>query len=350
MADPNPQSPDSPDIPPDVVDRMHPWRRWRDGIRRHRKRLLAVAAVVTACVALSLLLREKHLIYSPAFSDAVRCRFQAEDISSVVLTDYHHPDKNVQRMPEALFPALVKALNRGEEIGGNAPCSTTQSLGIRIELRDGRSVFLYGDSRDLHWGVMTRRKGKYLIGMHCVPLTDVVAKALHGPETAVPGTPGKDGASASRDQPQADVPGKPWGLDGRTGTLLPGSQLSVRQAMAKGATVAAACKALPPKGPQNVIHWDGHIGFVDPRRFAIVDPLGGANMPKGTEITVSCALYIYQDGLGKRRQERPVATGETVIWLLTKNAQGASYSGLKALPDTPANRKAVIEAMSAKHP
>ena len=120
---------------------------------------------------------------------------------------------------------------------------------------------------------------------------------------------------------------------------VPGSKLSIEEAVKGEFAFAAVCEALVEPTPV-VGSFTGRSQTLARQQFKVLKALGGVSTPNhALEL-----LYAYVHD--SRAQERPLKKGERVIWIV-RQARGATtvWLGFKALPDTPENRKAVIEGV-----
>ncbi len=125
---------------------------------------------------------------------------------------------------------------------------------------------------------------------------------------------------------------------------LPGSRVSIEDAVRDPRfAFAAVCEMT-----RQDADWVSGLapGGLAAQRFRITELLtvGG---PDNAEVNLS-----YEYGSPRSRHERdhvyerPVKKGERVIWIV-RQRKAPGYLGVKALPDTPENRKAVVEAVKA---
>jgi len=121
---------------------------------------------------------------------------------------------------------------------------------------------------------------------------------------------------------------------------LPGSRLSIEQAVNRWTAFAVACEAT--KEPKEADF--AHLVPGSARKFHRYRwDVALSNRRGPSEPFLCYRVWTLQDG-----PERPVAQGERVIWIGI-NPNPGNYRGVKALPDTPENRQAVRAAF-AKRP
>jgi hypothetical protein len=121
---------------------------------------------------------------------------------------------------------------------------------------------------------------------------------------------------------------------------LPGSRLSIAEAVNRWSVFAVACEAVEGSKDSEIAHLiPGSAGKYQRYRWDVV--LSNRRSP--SEPFLSYRVWTQQDG-----PERPIAKGERVIWIGV-NPNPGNYRGIKALPDTPENREAVRAAF-AKRP
>ena len=116
-------------------------------------------------------------------------------------------------------------------------------------------------------------------------------------------------------------------------TALPGGRLSLEEAVADpDFAFAAACEAFDDF-PEEI--------RTGRQTFKVVEVLGG-HTPDRAEVRVRYHYWKEQ-----AHQERPIRGAERVIWVLGRPSADSKgfWPGIKALPDTPENRKAVTEAV-----
>ncbi len=122
---------------------------------------------------------------------------------------------------------------------------------------------------------------------------------------------------------------------------LPGSELSIEDAVRDPRfAFAAVCEALGVL-PDHSRETGMRRGV---QKFKILEVLAGAGPD-----AVAVELRYTRSNLPDRR-ERSLRKGERVIWIVRKRDQSAvpPWEGAKALPDTPENRQAVIEAVKGE--
>jgi len=105
----------------------------------------------------------------------------------------------------------------------------------------------------------------------------------------------------------------------------------------KGFTFAAVCEAISePTGGSS------HGNAQTWQEYKMVQPLVGK-----VHIGGSFSLYYVYFLMPGKDQQHPVKAGRRVIWIVHTGDKG-EFIGVKALPDTPANRQAVVKAGQAK--
>ncbi len=123
---------------------------------------------------------------------------------------------------------------------------------------------------------------------------------------------------------------------------LPGSQVSLEQALAEKGRLVVLCEALE----------DGYGKTTDTgavevsQKYKVVQVLSGESAIKEARLD-----YARIPSIGERR----IMKGGQVVWIVRPAAadhpdRPEQWRGLKALPDTPENRKAVLEAVKAAAP
>ena len=120
---------------------------------------------------------------------------------------------------------------------------------------------------------------------------------------------------------------------------LPGSRLTVSDAVKDRFAFAAVCEAMSDS-PVTIRDYAEKSGGV--QRVKIAELLGGEK-PRGDMVEIT-----YQHEFGWWANERRIAKGERVIWIVSfLPGPNPDLVGVKALPDTPENRAAVIKAAGA---
>ncbi len=125
---------------------------------------------------------------------------------------------------------------------------------------------------------------------------------------------------------------------------LPGSGTSLEQAIEGGFWFAAVCVGTSEAGLASRELGVSHAS----QEFRVLTILAGEG-PAGQVVKFGY-ICLYPG------RERPIEKGERVIWVARKAGYGSQRQpnarpyGIKALPDTPENRKAVIEAVKTERP
>lgn len=128
-----------------------------------------------------------------------------------------------------------------------------------------------------------------------------------------------------------DVPAPPPAPKEPLGPALPGSGRSLEEAM-RALAFAAVCEATADPRPEGA---SLESGVSHPTQsFRIIEALVGGEEGRELEWVYSCLW----------RRERQIARGERLIWVVRNDG---SWQGVKALPDTPENRKAVLGTAQA---
>ena len=120
-------------------------------------------------------------------------------------------------------------------------------------------------------------------------------------------------------------------------TALPGNEKSIEDAVKdQSFAFAAVCEAIQyATGPTAFKE-----GFQHPTQlYKVVNVIASR---------ISTPQTIQLDYINKVRLERAIDKGERVIWIVHKGNKEDPWQGVKALPDTPENRKVVIEAVKSK--
>ena len=134
-------------------------------------------------------------------------------------------------------------------------------------------------------------------------------------------------------------------LAGPDDGLLPGAETALKEAMKFQVTLVAACQAVAP--PRLVLGYSGVINAT--QTFRLLDSFYGQENA-GAAISIR---YSYLDPtMGFSRTHRAVRSDEKVIWIFHHDSFGGDH-GIKALPDTPANRLAarnMVEQLPADLP
>jgi len=122
---------------------------------------------------------------------------------------------------------------------------------------------------------------------------------------------------------------------------LPGSRLSIAEAVNRWTAFAVACEATKePKDAEFAHIVPGSARKWHQYRTDVV--IGGGRGPAGHPIL---GYRVWETG---KQHERPIAKGEQVIWI-GDNPAPDLYQGVKALPNTPENRE-TVRAAFAKRP
>jgi len=128
-----------------------------------------------------------------------------------------------------------------------------------------------------------------------------------------------------------DVPAPPALPKEPPGPALPGSGRSLEEAM-RALAFAAVCEATAEPRPELA---GLEAGVSHPTQsFRITEALVGGEKGRDMEWLYPC---LWQ-------RERQVAKGERLIWIVRNDG---SWQGVKALPDTPENRKAILATAQA---
>ena len=132
------------------------------------------------------------------------------------------------------------------------------------------------------------------------------------------------------------APGHPE--QSRADTVLPGSRLSIEEAVGRWAAFAVACEAVEEPEDSAFAHVvPGSVGKRHQYRWD-VDLGGGRNA--GGRRTLDYRVW----NIGQQH-ERPIAKGQRVIWIGV-NPTPDHCRGVTALPDTPENRETVRAAFA----
>lgn len=123
---------------------------------------------------------------------------------------------------------------------------------------------------------------------------------------------------------------------------LPGSCFSVQDAVKFKGTFAfaAVCQALSEPTPV-LGSFTGRSHTLARQQFKVLEALCGLS-PQDRALELQ---YVYVDVSYAR--ERAINKAERIIWIVRKLDEKDIWCGTKALPDTPENRKAVVEAVKA---
>ena len=121
---------------------------------------------------------------------------------------------------------------------------------------------------------------------------------------------------------------------------LPGSRLSIEEAVKRHFAFAAVCEALE----EARVHWDEAGVCESVQKFRILVVFGGRARVGQTMKLGYQWLFIPSCC------QRAIRKAERVIWIVREAPKGnvPPWRGIKALPDTPENRKAVVEAVGAE--
>jgi len=111
------------------------------------------------------------------------------------------------------------------------------------------------------------------------------------------------------------------------------SSLSIEEAMKEGYAFVAVCQAL--EGPKAISGPSMDVQH-ETRNFKVVQILLGKG-PGPETIELRCTYWAYVIPFELR-----VGQGESVIWIVRDSGGAPRWMGVKAVPDTPENREAVI--------
>lgn len=134
--------------------------------------------------------------------------------------------------------------------------------------------------------------------------------------------------------PWADI----WKLAGRADGLLPNEDLTLREAMQGEVTMVAACQAVAPGRSEKFFSG----GVVSTQTFRLLESFYGKEKAGAT---ISVCYGFADPEMNTGRNEREVRANEKVIWILHHDGLGGDH-GVKAIPDTAANRSAVCELVA----
>ena len=124
--------------------------------------------------------------------------------------------------------------------------------------------------------------------------------------------------------------------------LLPGSQLSIEDAIKNGFAFIALCEATDKADIFDRVTGE-HRGYASSHQsLKVLETLAGQAPPEGVR------GFQYTSFDIPTCRERDIRQGERVIWVV-RNV-GDRFRGIKALPDTPENRAAVKEAIAKASP
>ncbi len=118
--------------------------------------------------------------------------------------------------------------------------------------------------------------------------------------------------------------------------LLPGSRIPLKQAVSDDGTVVAICKTA---GRRLDMYSSGGVLLCD-QQFEVTDVLFGDAQPG--HVVVRCTQY--EMSVLSLDREKTIQEGQVVIWIARKGQRAGVWKGVKALHDTPGNRRTVLRA------